>query len=249
MLLSREVVGWENVLELWDFLFDMSSISQGMTCNQLENRPHLGLMELLECAAASMLLLAREPLLQLTPSTPNGTHRWHDPSDKIDLLVNYQPIHELSLLKDHILFMAYQLHVMRKHEGSNPYSPKDFFFVQSPQRPRPRMSTTSTTEQNTELFTSQSSNRNKKWILKTQQGKNSVVDDRCEESTSKEIELISNDFLNDTSPIRLLQQNSSRLLKSAWNEASRRMMSKLDSMSHVRSPKRVIVHDSNENNL
>lgn len=234
LLLSREVAGWENVLQLWDFFFDISSI--GTSRNHLnENKLHLGLMEVLECAAASMLLLEREPLLKQVPPTPNGTKR-QDPSDKIDLLVNYPTLENLSLLKDYVIFLTHQLNVMRKHEGSNPFSPKDFFFVQSPQHQRflPPPATNTVTSSNNDYFTSRYRNRYKKWGLNLKPSwvhSHSLVpaeDGENNSSIADEIELVSNENEINSSPFRVLQK--SKLLKSAWTEASRRMMSKLDSM-------------------
>ena len=227
LLLSREVVGWENVVQLWDFFFEMSSMSRFMLSNQVENRPHIGLMELCECASASMIILLREPLLRPTPL--NGANRHHDSSDKIDLLVNYPPLQDLSLLKDHIIFMTHQLHVMRKHDGSNPLSPKDFFFVQSPQRPK-----NTDTNNTKERIINQNSNRYKNWALNLKppwgQQTGDRRDEKSDERTADDIELMPSDAETNKSPFRVLQKNSSRLLKSVWDEASRKMMGTLDSV-------------------
>ena len=206
----------------------MSSI--GFSRNLIGHNLHFGLMEVLECAAASMLLLEREPLLRQAPPTPNGSCNRHDSSDKIDLLVNYPPLQKtLPLLMDYVTFMTHQLHVMRKHEGSN-FSSPDFFFVHSPQRSRPSIvppsMTNSVTKLNKDFFLKR---YNTQWLKpRWSNAKVRKETDESNQRTTDDIELISNEYETDSSPFRVLQK--SKLLKSAWNEASRRMMSKVDSL-------------------
>jgi len=92
LLFSREVEGWRNVLLLWDILLDLISVDgsiSSMTPSKY-TRPGVSpplvlgnfpLMQVLEAAAASMILLQRSKLLNAT-----------DPNESIHILMNVPPL-------------------------------------------------------------------------------------------------------------------------------------------------------------
>ena len=87
LMFSREVVGWYNVMKLWDVFFDLVNVEGSDSvrhegdgdCDKDGNeavspppqRVTSLLMEVLECAAASMILLIRERLVDDNPPRRN----------------------------------------------------------------------------------------------------------------------------------------------------------------------------------
>jgi len=63
------------------------------------------LMDTLECAAASMILLARPRLLVNSETAQVQDGRIEDPSDHIDTLINYTPLDDTTPLIDTITFL------------------------------------------------------------------------------------------------------------------------------------------------
>lgn len=112
LMFSREVVGWENVMMLWDIFFKLRSESstENETSATLRNTT---LMDILETTAASMIFLIRDELLppQYSLYANNGVYGNSfgddkDPNESIELLMNYPPLHDSSRLIEVLHNMA-----------------------------------------------------------------------------------------------------------------------------------------------
>lgn len=121
LMFSREVVGWENVMKLWDVFFHLTT-SHGQ--NRLQ--PTITLMNVLECTASSMIQLLRNKLLPGSKLDSNDNGEIHhlmedyDPNESINILMNYPPLKDISPLVRNLYAMIAQEQeskLMKNHRG------------------------------------------------------------------------------------------------------------------------------------
>lgn len=110
LMFSREVLGWRNVLLLWDIFMDLMTAHESITSMELSKYSKPGvslqlgqftLMEVLETTAASMILLQRDALLEA------------DPNESIHILMNVAPLTNIVPLTATLLSM------MRRQQNNN----------------------------------------------------------------------------------------------------------------------------------
>ena len=110
LMFSREVLGWRNVLLLWDVFFDLVTCHESITSMEpskytkpgISPQLQLGrftLMQVLESTAASMILLQREALLE------------SDPNESIQILMNVPPLKNVVPLTATLLSLMRRLQV------------------------------------------------------------------------------------------------------------------------------------------
>lgn len=110
LMFSREVLGWRNVLLLWDIFFDLVTCHESITSMDpskytkpgISPQLQLGrftLMQVLESTAASMILLQREALLE------------SDPNESIQILMNVPPLKNVVPLTATLLSLMRRLQV------------------------------------------------------------------------------------------------------------------------------------------
>eukprot|EP00984_Skeletonema_dohrnii_P023089 scaffold12186_cov150-Skeletonema_dohrnii-CCMP3373.AAC.2 len=123
LMFGREVSGgMKSVLRLWDAFFDLAA--------KVEHREEevtlsLALMNVLETAAASMIILIRDKLLRPTKAWDGTLTGDPDPNDGIAYLMNYPPIEDIDnfikviaslLLKEKSLSQMYERQVSQDEE-------------------------------------------------------------------------------------------------------------------------------------
>jgi len=123
LMFGREVSGgMKSVLRLWDAFFDLAA--------KVEHREEevtlsLALMNVLETAAASMIILIRDKLLRPTKAWDGTLTGDPDPNDGIAYLMNYPPIEDIDnfikviaslLLKEKSLSQMYERRVSQDEE-------------------------------------------------------------------------------------------------------------------------------------
>mmetsp|Transcript_2344 Transcript_2344/g.3136 ORF Transcript_2344/g.3136 Transcript_2344/m.3136 type:complete len:651 (+) Transcript_2344:67-2019(+) len=108
LMFSREVVGQDNVMKLWDLFFDLTTTSSQSQVKGAASASSTLLMNVLESTAASMILLIRDKIL---PDATTGDHEdnyEYDPNDCINTLMNYPPLEDVTQLIDLIMSMVLQ---------------------------------------------------------------------------------------------------------------------------------------------
>lgn len=129
LMFSREVLGWDNVVLLWDVFFDQITIPTTSSDDNDMSTPTT-LMDVLESTAASMILLIRDKLLPQSVAPTGQPDRYHDPNDSINVLMNYPPLKDATLLVD--VLMSMMLQQRQQHQQiNNPHQPLQ---QQQPQR-------------------------------------------------------------------------------------------------------------------
>jgi hypothetical protein len=112
-MFSREVLGWRNVLLLWDIFMDLMTAHKDIRSMEPSKYSKPGvslslgqftLMEVLETTAASMILLQRDALLEA-----------EDPNESIHILMNVTPLTNIVPLTATLLSMMRR----RRLENSN----------------------------------------------------------------------------------------------------------------------------------
>jgi TBC1 domain family protein 5 len=102
LMFSREVLGWRNVLLLWDIFMDLMTAHESIKSMEPSKYSKPGaslqlgqftLMEVLETTAASMILLQRDALLEA------------DPNESIHILMNVAPLTNIVPLTATLLSM------------------------------------------------------------------------------------------------------------------------------------------------
>lgn len=116
LMFSREVLGWRNVLLLWDVFFDLITSHENITsmkpskyskpgvssCLQLGR---FNLMQVLESTAASMILLQRQALIEA------------DHNESIHVLMNVSPLKNVLPLTATLLSLMRRLQVGEANGG------------------------------------------------------------------------------------------------------------------------------------
>lgn len=108
LMFSREVLGWRNVLLLWDIFMDLITAHESIRSMEPSRYAKPGatlqlgqftLMQVLESTAASMILLQRDALLEA------------DPTESIHILMNVAPLKSILPLTATLLSMMRRLQI------------------------------------------------------------------------------------------------------------------------------------------
>jgi hypothetical protein len=128
LMFGREVSGgMKSVMTLWDAFFDLAA--------KIDHReeavtPSLALMNVLETAAASMIILIRDKLLKPSMAMDGTLTGDPDPNDGIAYLMNYPPIEDIDnliklisslLLKEKSLSQMYERRLSEEDEAEDPF--------------------------------------------------------------------------------------------------------------------------------
>lgn len=115
LMFAREVVGYRNVLDMWDGFFHLAAEEEAARradeiADDNDEDEDVWLlasqrcfMDVMECAAASMILMVRDRLLRCQIQTA-GTHA----HEGIDVLMNYPPLKEARVLVDVVTTLIWQ---------------------------------------------------------------------------------------------------------------------------------------------
>ncbi|KAL7463919.1 hypothetical protein ACHAXS_004270 [Conticribra weissflogii] len=102
LMFGREVAGgMKDVMRLWDAFFDLAAVTVSVD-RQAQVSMGAALMNVLKTAAASMILLIRDKLLQPTMASDGTMTGEPDPNDGIGYLMNYPPMEDIRELVETI---------------------------------------------------------------------------------------------------------------------------------------------------
>jgi len=120
LMFSREVIGYENVMMLWDIFFKLRSTSLSAEDSNTSSSSNRTLMDILETTAVSMIFLIRDKLLPgQSLYADDGMYNNNfgderDPNELIELLMNYPPLHDPSKLIEVLLNMDQSRHIQHR---------------------------------------------------------------------------------------------------------------------------------------
>lgn len=102
LMFGREVAGgMKDVMRLWDAFFDLAAVTVSVD-RQAQVSIGAALMNVLKTAAASMIILIRDKLLQPTIAYDGTMTGEPDPNDGIGYLMNYPPMEDIRELVETI---------------------------------------------------------------------------------------------------------------------------------------------------